>query len=398
MRVSTALIEMPRTIHNVNVAPEIITWAINYSRREDDLRRIHPNLADWESGRARPTVKQLGQFAKDSRVPIGYFYLPRPPTIEVDIPDMRTVGNQPVGEPSPDLIQTVFECQRRQDWFVDYAKANGLVDLTFVGSYRITDSPEDAAAEMRRVMNFGVEQRNLITRREYRKALVDAAESAGVLVMISGVVGNNTSRPLDIDEFRGFALSDPMAPVVFVNANDSLGAQLFTLAHELAHVWLGESAISAPDGTADPTNDSELWCNAVAAEFLVPHQELREVLNDGDPIESMETLGRHFKVSDQVILRRLVDARAIDRQTFRNVYDDAVNRDRHNDAQPHGGGNYYANVLTRVSRRLAERLYWETKSGKTFCRKAYRLLGIKNGEQFDKLAAELTRKGRMPAG
>ena len=216
--------------------------------------------------------------------------------------------------------------------------------------------------------------------------------------MINGVVGNDTHRKLNISEFRGFALSDPLAPVIFINASDSLGAQHFTLAHELAHIWLGESAISAPDDSADPNHASELWCNSAAAEFLVPLQEMRRVLGDRDPIESLEQLGRHFKVSDQVILRRLDTAREIDRRTFRREYGQAVARARRSTAKASGGGNFYANLLKRVSRTFAESLFLDTEYGGTRHTDAYRLMGITGGEQFDKLAAELTGISKMPAG
>ena len=383
---------MPATSPRVKVAPDVIKWAIDYSRREDYLRGKYPKLADWESGSVRPTMKQLQAFANDARVAEGWLYCSEPPDLNPEVPDMRTVGDKPIAKPSPDLVDTIFACQGRHFWFVEYAETNGLPELPFVGSFSVTDSPDDAAEDMRRVLGASVEQRSAITRQEYRKSLVGKIEAAGVLVMINGVVGNDTSRPLDTAEFRGFALSDPLAPVVFVNANDSLGAQLFTLAHELAHIWLGESAISAPDGTADPSHESELWCNAAAAEFLVPLQELRQVLDGSDPIASLGRLSRHFKVSDQVLLRRLREARVINSSTFQREYSKAVERARQATTKATGGGNYYANVLTRVSRKFAERLYWSAKCGSTLCRDAYRLVGVKGGDQFDKLGEHMGMK------
>lgn len=375
--------------HRVKVAPKVISWAVAYSRREEYLRDKYPKLADWESGTVHPTYKQLRNFAKDARVAHGYLYLTEPPDLRPDIPDMRTVGNAPVNDPSPDLVDTIFDCQMRQDWFAGFAEAGGLSELEFVGSFRITDSQDDAATAMRQVLGFGINQRNTISRQGYRKTLVDKIEEAGVLVMIDGVVGNDTSRPLDISEFRGFALSNRLAPVIFVNANDSLGAQIFTLAHELAHIWLGQSAISAPDGPADPSHESERWCNAAAAEFLVPIQELRQVIGDDNPIESIDRLGRHFKVSDQVILRRLEAARIIDRQTYRLQYGHAVARARRAGATASGGGNFYANLLTRVSRRFAESLYIDTEYGGTLYTEARRLLGLKKWNTYDKLGSKL---------
>ena len=375
--------------HRVKVAPKVISWAVAYSRREEYLHRKYPKLADWESGAVQPTYKQLRNFAKDARVAHGYLYLTEPPDLRPDIPDMRTVGNKPMADPSPDLVDTIFDCQMRQDWFAGFAEAGGLSELEFVGSFRVADPPEDAAAAMRRALGFGTNQRNTISRQGYRKTLVDKIEEAGVLVMINGVVGNDTSRPLDISEFRGFALSNRLAPVIFVNANDSLGAQIFTLAHELAHIWLGQSAISAPDGPADPSHESERWCNAVAAEFLVPIKELRQVVGDDNPIESLDRLGRHFKVSDQVILRRLDSARIIDRQTYRLQYGHAVARARRAGATASNGGNFYANLMTRVSRRFAESLYIDTEYCGTLYTEARRLLGLKKWNTYDKLGSKL---------
>ena len=369
----------------VQVSREVLEWAVDYSRRGEYLFGKYPKLQDWLDGTVWPTARQLREFARDARVAEGWMYGSEPPDMKLDIPDMRTVGSVALADPSPDLIDTVFDCQTRQDWLIGYSVSSGYSPLSFVGTCRVGDSPVLVAAEMRSVLDFDQADREVVRRETYRKTLVDKAESAGIYVMISGIVGNNTSRKLDPEEFRGFALSDSYAPVIFVNGNDSVGAQLFTIAHELAHIWLGNSAVSAPDGATDPAHAVEKWCNEVAAEFLVPLDEMVRLLGEGDPIASLNRLGRHFKVSDQVILRRLRSAGLVDARIFKGEYSAAVHRSRAVRNQPRDGGDYYGTVLTRVNRRFAELLYWDSIAGGTLYLEALRMLDIKRFDTFDKL-------------
>ena len=267
----------------VDVKPELLRWARERAGADvDSLVRKFPKYKEWESGKVRPTFKQLEDFAKTVYAGVGYFFLSEPPEEPFPIPDFRTVGGAPVGQPSLNLRHTVYLCQQRQDWYHEFAHAEGDDPLPFVGSAKSSENVETVAARMRDALGFDLEERGgLPTWTEALRRFVDKADALGVLVMVSGVVGNNPHRKLDPDEFRGFALADELAPLVFVNGADTKAAQMFTLAHELAHLWLGETALSDSRPDALPAHGIETWCNRVAAELLAPLAVINEEYREG---------------------------------------------------------------------------------------------------------------------
>ena len=207
--------------------------------------------------------------------------------------------------------------------------------------------------------------------------------------MVSGIVKNNVSRRLDPTEFRGFALCDPLAPLVFVNGSDAKAAQMFTLAHELAHVWLGATALS--NLGAKPRQGfrpEEVWCNKVAAEFLVPLESLRADLRRDERLsDALTRLARTFKVSKLVILRRLLDAHWITRERFDDAW--AQERAHLQRSGRAGSGNFYRTVIARVGRRFANALIVSTLEGETLYRDAFRMLDVRKTKTFNNLGREL---------
>lgn len=220
------------------------------------------------------------------------------------------------------------------------------------------------------------------------RLFIEQVDARGVLVMCSGVVLNNNKRPLEPEEFRGFAMVDALAPLVFINGADTRAAQMFTLAHELAHVWLGQTALSDADAASFPDNEIELWCNRVAAELLVPLDILRDVYDsDADATTECDRLARYFKVSTLVILRRIFDAGGFTREAFRAAYAEEVDRLR---ALGRGkGGNFYLTQGARLSKRFARALVVSTLEGQTLYRDAFRLLGFSKIQTFQKLGRSL---------
>jgi len=372
------------------VKPKLLTWARERARASPgDLAGRFPKLESWERGDAVPTLKQLERFAKATYTPVGYLFLTEPPVERVPIPDFRTIKSRRVERPSPNLLETIYLCQQRQAWYKEYARSMRETRQSFVGSIRVGSDVEAAAAAMRKALKFDLDaRRDASTWTEALRQFIAQADDVGVLVMCSGVVLNNNHRPLDPEEFRGFALADELAPVVFINGADTKAAQMFTLAHELAHIWAGQTALSDTTPLSVPDNQTEQWCNQVAAEFLAPLDVVREELRRTEDLETQTSrLARRFKVSTLVALRRIHDAGALSRPAFQRAYDAEVRRLL--GLVKGSGGDFYLTQAARVSKRFARALVASTLEGQTLYRDALRLLGISKVVTFHELGHTL---------
>lgn len=373
----------------VTVKPELLRWAADRSGIEpEDLARRFPRLHTWEIGDAKPTLKQLEHFARATHTPIGFLFLAEPPEERIPIPDFRTIRDERIRRPSPDLLDTIYLCQQRQDWYHDFAQGLGQEGRPFVGSIAPGTPVKDAAATMRARLAFSTDARRQSPTWEVAlRTFVQLAEDAGVLVMVSGVVGNNTHRKLDPDEFRGFALVDDLAPLVFVNGADTKAAQMFTLAHELVHIWTGRSGVIDADVSAVPTGH-ERWCNEVAAEILVPLDEFRLEHRGGATVRSeLDRLARVFKVSTLVILRRMSDSGYLTGDPYWKAFRDELALLR--SIERGSGGNFYFTQPVRNSRRFTRALIADTLEGNTLYRDAFRMLGVSTDATFRELGAKL---------
>lgn len=374
------------------VRPELLVWARERSRLPaEDLAQRFPRLDEWERGDRAPTLKQLERFAAATHTPVGFLFLPDPPEEQVPIPDYRTMGDAGILRPSPDLLDTIFQCQQRQEWYRDFARLNREDPAAFVGTLNTNAPVAEAARTMRKTLAFDVDERGA-SWTEALRTLSEHAEDVGVLVMVNGVVGSNTHRRLDPHEFRGFALVDPFAPLVFVNGADTKAAQIFTLAHELAHLWLGETALSDADLMRTPATEIERWCNRVAAEFLVPLDAIRDDFDPEQPItDELERLARRFKVSTLVVLRRLYDANRLGWDAYREAYQAELDRILGilRERGTAGGGDFYNTQPVRVSKRFARAVITSTLEGQTLHRDASQMLGFKKLSTFHELAARL---------
>jgi Zn-dependent peptidase ImmA (M78 family) len=366
-------------------------WARERSGlKADALVGRFPKYAAWERGEALPTLRQLEDLAKKTLTPLGYFFLPEPPEDKLPIPDFRTVKDEPLRRPSPNLLETVQMMQRRQGWMREFLIEQGEKPLPFMGSATLAAEPTRVAAKILEVLRRERAWASLYpTWTDALGALRTAIEQAGILVAINGVVGNNVHRKLDTDEFRGFVLVDEYAPLIFVNGADAKAAQMFTLAHELAHLWLGRGGVFNLEALQPADDDVEKFCNRVAAEFLIPARELNACWSEAAQTEEpFQALARQFKISPLVAARRALDLGLIAKAYFFEFYEAYQEDERRKASQRPSGGDFYATQDVRLGRRFANAVVRAAKEGRLLYRDAYHLTGL-SGETFDRYAKAL---------
>lgn len=376
----------------VEVAPGMITWARERAGLViEDLEHRFKPLSAWESGEINPTLKQLQAYAKATHTPVGYLFLPEPPEEPLPVADFRRLPTGQTRQPSPDLLDVLYLCQQRQEWYRDFAISYGEDPVPLVGSANVNSDVVQVADEVREISGFTVEDRaDLPTWTDALRSLRQKTEEVGILVMISGIVGSNTHRKLNPAEFRGFALSDLYAPLIFVNGTDSKAAQIFTIAHEIGHILLGESGVSNPQPRSRGHIASERWCNSFAAEFLVPIAALNAIGRSNDDLgEEVKALARRFKVSTLVVLRRIHEAGWVDQPEFEAAYEVELERVLSLDVGGAGGGDFYKTLRVHVSERFARAVVVDTLEGQTLYRDAFRMLGFRKQATFDRLIDEL---------
>lgn len=381
----------------LSVQPALIDWACERSGLDQGaLEQKFADLPKWRSGEKDPTERQLRDFAKATFTPFGHFFGDSSPPDELPIGDFRVRGGSAPARPSPHLLDAIYLCQRQQAWYADHLIAIGEPELDWVGSERVGNDPSAAAHRFAELTNLGVETRADAS--SWEDALRDVrahAEAAGVLVMVNGVVGNNTHRKLNPDEFSGFALSDPVAPLVFVNNADYKASQMFTFAHEFGHLLLGESGVSDDSVGIESAPRNETWCDHFAAELLVPADHLRrEISVAGATLEDdLPRLARHYKVSRLVILRRLRTADLISSVKYQRLLEhERAGFEEWRSAQREqssSGGNFYNTFFQRTGRSFAYAVVASTLEGQTGYKEMADLLGISSLETFDKIAVEL---------
>jgi Zn-dependent peptidase ImmA (M78 family)/DNA-binding XRE family transcriptional regulator len=377
--------QMQRRTDLAYIKPALLTWAINRSglTRADICKQLHLQpraLEAYEKGLGSPLFNKALEMSRVLRIPFGYFFLSQPPADEVPIPDLRTLSGKPVTQPSPDFLEVLSQALTQHDWYKAYLAEEGAPVLSFVSQFALNDSIEEVARDI--ATHLKIDQalrREARTWEGYLTKLSQQAERAGIIVMRRGVVGSSR-RKLNREEFQGFALVHSQAPFVFINGQDFESAKIFTLIHELAHIWIGQSGISKAEEvlSSEQMLDVEVFCNAVAAEALVPKEEfLGQWKTIPDGYEKINALARHFLVSAFVIIRRAREFNRIDYPTYEAFLEEANRR-----TQPKGkpsGANFYTTLDARNSPTLVDALVFDVKRDGTAVNEAAKLLSVRSG-------------------
>lgn len=336
-----------------------------------------PQLQQWINGEKKPTVAQLAEFAKSVHIPFGFFFLEKLPERRNTVPLFRTNSKIAHFDYSYELSETINTIQKRQDWLVDYLRNENYEPLGFVGKYSNRHNYLTIAGDIRKTLQLPVNWSQFLADKDAAlKYLIKQAEAAGIFVAVNGVLGNS-SKNLNPEEFKGFVLSNKWAPYIFINGKDYPAAKIFTFMHELAHIWLDNTAAFDIERLLPANTDVEKLCDAVAAELLVANDvlaaEWKKVEKNKDQLDVLE---RFFKVSKIVIARRLLDLGFYTKQQFFGFYNAYKAWWSKKNESEDGGGSFYANQPYRVGVRFFDTVTRAAASGKLLYTDAYKLTNL----------------------
>ncbi len=350
----------------------LITWARerHHLPMESAAKKLGikaDTLDAWETGNEFPNLKQVEKIAEKLYVPLGYLFLDEPPEEKLPIPDFRTLNNQEISTPSPELLAVVHDAQLKQAWLKEIREEEAIDPVLTGARTENTCALEGIASLIREKLEIDKLRSETRHYEKFLGEIITTLDQQGFIVIRNGVVGNNTHRPLNPEEFRGFALYDEFAPLVFINGKDAKAGQIFTIIHELAHLFLGESGL---DDTFNKGMEQE--CNRIAAEVLVPAEQLGTVYQQGKE----EEIAKKFKVSRFVILVKARHLDLIDQGYFNQCWEE-FNADERGNQHQGSGGDFYNNVKFRAGgENFLNTVINYTLAGKVLYRDAYRLTGL----------------------
>lgn len=381
---------------SVEISPAVLAWVGQQISAENDTQ-ITALLSRWMNKEEKPNTKTIRRVSQATHIPFGYFFLKYPPQEECDLIHCRTINSTSIKTQSRDFIDVYNSMLNVQNWMSEYNRETlGLEPLSFVGRYNENNSPMEIAVNIRHELelseDFFIQEKSSESSFNYLRKRIS---ESGILVMKNAVVGSNTHRKLDIKEFRAFTIINNYAPLIFINGNDTKTGKLFSLAHELAHIWIGSNSLFNDLYSNLSVSKSEQICNAVAAEILTPISIFKYKWTESkiDSIAKISILADVFHCSKLVIARRALDLKFINQKTYIEIQSQTrtqLETSPSDSKSKFGGGSFYNTLKSNWDKNFILALDYSTKAGTTPYLDAYRLTGFKS-KTFQNLVAKLNQ-------
>ncbi|HHR6118053.1 TPA: ImmA/IrrE family metallo-endopeptidase [Providencia alcalifaciens] len=346
-------------------------------------------LMMFESGEKAPTQNQLNNFAKIYHRPLISFYLEKPPIVANKGDDFRTLYNAPDPLENAAVNTLIRDVHVRQNIVKEaLIDSDSAVSLPFIGSLKSNTTVNEAASFV--VDTFKIDISTFRKQKDSHSAfnfLRNAIEDNGVFVLLIGNLGSHHSN-ISVNYFRGFALSDPIAPFIIINDNDSKYAWCFTLLHELVHLLIGNTGIS----NASVDNFIEKYCNDIASQVLISDGEFESISNIHNLpmdalVESIGELSIKFNVSSSMIAYRLFTQGKIDKKNWEYISDIFLKKwlasKEEKNSSGKSGGTYYPTKRHKVGKALSNLVKRSIIDGVLTETKASKVLGVSSGNVIE---------------
>jgi Zn-dependent peptidase ImmA (M78 family)/transcriptional regulator with XRE-family HTH domain len=384
------------------ITPNVLKWARESARMTEEIAAAKvpvssDKLKEWEAGTSQPTIKQAQTLAKAYKRPFALFFLPEIPRDFQPLQDFRSNDSKALSTGSIFIIR---EIQQKQAWISSLNEENNEPIVPFVGRYSINDDPIKVAQDI--LNTLGINPASYANDNPI-KEWIDKAETQGIYISRTSFI--HSRLKLDSEELQGFAIADPSAPFVFINSDDWNAPQLFTLVHELAHIWIAATGISNDVEPSlklkDKFHPVELFCNEVAANALIP----AEIINSVKPMifnsaKEVFNESRKLGVSTFAFLVRalklnlisfdkyetLKQAADVEFRAFLKREEEKKAKDKEKEKK--GGPNYYLLQLNKNSKLFTQTVLDAFRGGFIEPTQASTLLNVQVNN-FHKLEAQL---------
>ncbi|MDD3479519.1 MAG: XRE family transcriptional regulator [Paludibacteraceae bacterium] len=386
------------------ITAKVFKWARESAKMTEEIAASKVAVSidkfkDWENGEDFPTIRQAQTLAKAYRRPFALFFLPDVPTDFQPLQDFRKTGSK---ELSTSSIFIIREIQQKQAWISEVNEDNNENRVPFIGRFTIKDNPVLVAKDILATLNI-----NPLNYKSNNPIIewIDKAESNGIFISRTSFI--HSRLKLDSNEIQGFAIADDFAPFIFINSDDWNAPQLFTLVHELSHLWIAETGIS---NDVEPSiknigdyNPIELFCNEVAANALMPKEFIDSL--DSKAFDNAKEVFKNAKmigVSSFALLVRALNLNIISLSAYKQLkqladieYNEFLKREeakkiKQKEKEKRGGPNYFLLQLNRNSRLFTQTVLDAFRGGVIEPSMASNLLNVQVNK-FPKLEAQMYR-------